>query len=162
MPSTYPRRDVLRLCGVTLGLGTAGCLGDSSNENSSGEPNVSNSTTPEATTTQTTSTTPERTTIAVSDVPDEEAKERAIGAEEEFLTAQLQNSSCLTNWGVSETTASTRATVTKRTADGVYVEVTHAYSYSTENVEADGASIAVYVVTADSIQRDRGDSISPC
>lgn len=169
MPSTYSRRDVLRVGGVTFGLGTAGCLGDSPGGNDSHDTTVSNSTTSGSTstrtdspTTRTTSTTSERTTVAPSDVSDEAARERALTAEEAFLTEQLRNAPCLTNWGTSETTASTYATVTDRTADGVYVDVQHAYWYSTEDAEADGASTAVYVVTADSIRRDRGDSISPC
>ena len=160
MPSTYSRRDVLRVCGVAFGLGTAGCIGDSSNENSSGGTTV---TTTDSTTTHSPSTTSKRTTIAASTVSDKQAKERALTAEEAFLTKQLQNASCLTDWGTTPTTVSKRATVTKRTADGVYVEVTHPYWYSTEQSEADAGSNALYVVTVDGTERVRGENVSaPC
>ncbi|WP_227356786.1 hypothetical protein [Haladaptatus salinisoli] len=55
-----------------------------------------------------------------------------------------------------------RATVTERTAEGVSVEVTHPYSYSTEKTAADGGSNALYVVTPERSRRVRGDSVTPC
>ncbi|NHN47997.1 hypothetical protein G9464_10355 [Halostella sp. JP-L12] len=162
MPSTHLRRDVVHFCGVALGLGTAGCLEDLPNENGSRE----------TSTIQAQSTTSERTTIAAGDVSDEEAKERALTAEEEYLTEQFQNASCLSNWGTSPTTVGEQATITERSADGVYVEVVHPFSYSAEQTEAegdprvreeaDGGSNALYLVTADSIERVRGDNIAPC
>lgn len=172
MPSTVPRRDLLRLCGVALGFGTVGCLRSSTTENGSREPIERDSTTPNSTTTQVRSTTSERTMRAAADVPDEEAKERALTAEEEYLTEQFQNASCLTNWGTYPTTANKRATIVERSADGVYVEVVHPFSYTTEQTEAeggsrereeaDGGSNALYLVTASSIERVRGDSVTPC
>ena len=126
MPSTHSRRTVLALSGAVLGLGAAGCLGNSST------------------------------------VSDAEAKKRALAAEKEYLADRLRNASCLQNWGTTPTTSNERATVTGRTADGVRVEVHHPYSYSTDATEADFASSARYVVTADAVRRVDGDSVSPC
>lgn len=127
MPSTCPRRSVLRASVVALSLGIAGCTSDST-----ANPVVSNET----------------------------AKERALAAEESYLTERLQNVSCLADWGTTSTTVSKRATVTNRTSAGVYVEVTHPYWYSTEQTDADGGTNARYVVTAESVERERGDSVS--
>ena len=138
MPSTHARRDVLRLCGVTSGLVLAGCI-----EASTDEPDASNRS-------------------DASNVSDEAAEERALSAETRYLTRQLEDASCLETWGTRPTTASRRATVVDRTAHGVYVEVTHPYSYSTESVEADGASEATYLVTDDGTARKRGDHVYPC
>lgn len=126
MPS-LSRRQVLALCGTTIGLGIAGCTGN-----------------------------------VLSKVSNKEAKKRALTAEKKHLTQHLQNATCLTDWGTDSTTANQQATITNRTADSVYVEVTHPYWYSTENLDADGGSNAVYVVGPDSIQRVRGDQLSPC
>ena len=93
---------------------------------------------------------------------DEEAERRAIDAEESYLVERFENASCLTGWGLSETTAQTTATVSERTAEGVVVDVTHAYWLSTEELSADGASEARYLVTAEDARRIDGDSISPC
>lgn len=96
------------------------------------------------------------------DVSDEAAKERALSAEKTYLTRQLQDAPCPENWGTRPTTASRRATVVNRTTEGVYVEVTHPYSYSTGSEEADGATEATYLVTDDGIERERGDHVYPC
>lgn len=101
---------------------------------------------------------------AISDVylTDGVAKERALEAEESYLVERLENASCLTGWGTSETTAQTTASVADRTAEGVVVDVTHAYWYSTEKAEADGASEARYVITDDDTRRIHGETVSPC
>lgn len=90
----------------------------------------------------------------------ETAKERALAAEESYLTGKLQNISCLEEWGTTETTVSKQATVTKRTSDGVYVEVTHPYWYTTEQSEADSSTEALYVVSDEGTERRSGDSVS--
>ena len=95
------------------------------------------------------------------DVSNRTARRRALAAEESYLTDHLQNASCLEDWGTTETTVSKRATVTKRTSDGVYVEVTHPYWYYTDETEADLGSDALYVVTDETTERKRGESISP-
>lgn len=162
MSSTYFRRTVLRASGVVFALGATGCTEYLPYETSSDETTVAYTTTRlNSTTTRPRSTSSEETTVAPSIVSDEEAKERTLTAEEEFLTEQLQNASCLTDWGVTPGSISD-ATVTKRTADGVYVAVTVEWYYTKGDTDDDGASNAVYVVTADSIKRVQGDKLSPC
>ncbi|NEU56906.1 hypothetical protein [Halorussus sp. MSC15.2] len=177
MPSTHSRRTLLRSCGLALGTGTAGCLGGFQNGDPSSDPDApgddatrKNESTARSTTASNGSTandtaTPRTTaeaTLSPDVVSDEAAKERALAAEEAFLTERLGNASCLDNWGTYPTTAHKRATVVERTADGVRVEVSHPFSYSTRRTEADGASRAVYLVTADDARRVSGDTISPC
>lgn len=89
------------------------------------------------------------------------ARSRALAAEESYLTEHLQNASCLEDWGTTATTVSKRATVTKRTSDGIYVEVTHPYWYYTQETEADLGSDALYIVTDETTERTRGESVSP-
>lgn len=89
-------------------------------------------------------------------------EERALSAEEAFLTERFRNASCLTNWGVSPKSPSTQTVIVERTAEEVRVEVTLTFYYTTEDLEVDGASNALYVVTVDSTERVRGDEISPC
>lgn len=157
MPSSRTRRSVLALLGSGFGLGTAGCFGDSRTDPAAAE--STHSKTADDATTETTAT---RTTVPPAVVSDADAKERALAAEEAYLTERLRSASCLSNWGTYPTTASKRATVADRTADGVRVEVVHPYSYSTDRTEADGASRAVYAVTADDAERVSGDAVSPC
>ncbi|WP_435179390.1 hypothetical protein [Halorussus sp. AFM4] len=161
MPSTYSRRTVLACCATGLGVGAAGCLGslpadptDDSGPATATEV-ASGGTGPNA-------TTADPTPIPAGVVSDAEAKKRALAAEERYLKDRLREASCLQNWGTTPTTSSERATVTDRTADGVRVEVHHPYSYSTDRTEADLASTARYVVTADAVRRVDGDEVSPC
>lgn len=93
-------------------------------------------------------------------VSNQTAKNRALDAEESHLADQLQNASCLEDWGTTETTVSKRATVTKRTSEGVYVEVTHPYWYTKDDTESDQGSDALYVVTDETTERESGDSVS--
>lgn len=126
MPSTPTRRAVLRISGVAVSLGIAGC-----SSGASSGPGVSNET----------------------------AKERALAAEESHLAETLGNVGCLDEWGTTATTASKRATISNRSSDGVYVAVTHPYWYYTDEVEADGSTNALYVVTAETTERKRGDPV---
>ena len=92
-----------------------------------------------------------------------DAKERALSAEEDHIARQFENASCVEGWGLtSYAGVEEEATVTNRTADGVYVAVTHPYWYSTEDVEADVGSEARYLVTADATERIDGTEVSPC
>ena len=130
VPSEYSRRAALRVGGAALGTGLVGLAG------CTGFPSD------------------------YPDVSDEAARERALDAEETYLRERLRNVSCLEDWGTTPTTASREATVTDRTGDGVHVQVTHPYWYSTDQTEADGASEALYVVTDGSAERVRGESLS--
>lgn len=94
---------------------------------------------------------------------DEEAKERALTVEEDHITEQLENASCVSDWGLTAYGGiEENATVSNRTADGVRVEVTHPYWYSAEQDEVDGGSNALYLVTAETVQRNNGTDVSPC
>ncbi|PSP90219.1 hypothetical protein BRC90_01895 [Halobacteriales archaeon QS_4_69_34] len=121
-------------------------------------------TTSDTTATHTRPPTSNGTIAAASNVSKDEAKERSLAAEAEYLTRQFQNATCLSAWDFGGTVKK-RATVTNRTADGVYVEVTHPYTYSKEfgrtDMVADVGTNALYVVTAESSRRVRGDNVSP-
>jgi len=96
-------------------------------------------------------------------VTNEEARERGIAAEEQHITEQLGNASCVESWSLNSFVGlEEEASVTNRTADGVYVMVQHPYSYSTKQEEADVASEAQYLVTADDVDRLSGTHVSPC
>lgn len=131
MPSPCTRRRILHVSGVALSIGIAGC--------SSAEP----------------------TGRTEHDVSNWTARERALDAEGSYVTDILQNQSCLEDWGTTATTASKQATVTKRTSDGVYVEVTYPYWYTTEHVEGDSSTEARYVVTDENTERRSGDPVTP-
>lgn len=91
------------------------------------------------------------------------AKERALSAEEEHIAGQMENAPCVEGWGLtSYAGVEEEARVTNRTADGVYVAVTHPYAYSTAEVEADVGSDARYLVTEDAVERVGGTEVSPC
>jgi len=102
------------------------------------------------------------TEILPPTISDEKAKKRALDAEEEYVFEHLQNAPCLTSWGTAGTPARKAATVIKRTTEGVRVEVTHPYWFSTNDMEVDATSRAVYLVSPDSVQRVSGDEIDPC
>lgn len=124
---------------LILALGIAGCLGPATQ---TGTPEPDESTTPE---------------------PNESAERRALAAEQAYLEAQLRNASCVESWGTNATVGiEEEATTVNRTKDGLYVEVTHPYWYGTDRVEADSGSTALYLVTPETVERVRGDDVSPC
>ena len=81
------------------------------------------------------------------------AKERALSAEEEYITRQLQNTSCDRHWDMYGATGEKQATVINRTADGVYVDVVDPYYVTTDAEEVDAISEAQYFVTEEIVQR---------
>lgn len=94
------------------------------------------------------------------------AEGRALSAEEAYVADQLEDASCLGDWGANEGAATKDATVTNWTAQGVHVTVSMPYAYTTESEEgtihADAVSEAVYLVTALDARRLSGDTIAPC
>lgn len=97
------------------------------------------------------------------DVTDEEARERALAAEEQHITEQLGNASCVESWSpTSPVGLEEEVTVTNRTDEGVYVVVKHPYSFATEQQEADTESEARYLVTPEDVNRISGTKVSPC
>lgn len=98
-----------------------------------------------------------------SGVSNGDARERALSAEEDHIARQFENASCVEEWGLTSFVGvEAEASVTNRTADGVYVAVTHPYWYATEQEEADVGSNARYLVTDDATERLDGTEVSPC
>ncbi|WP_224450598.1 hypothetical protein [Haloprofundus salilacus] len=96
-------------------------------------------------------------------VSDKDVKERALSAEERYVTTQLKNASCVNDWGLNSYIGFEKeAQVTNRSTDGVDVEVSQPYWYSTDEDDADTGSKATYFVTVEDIQRTSGDKVSPC
>ena len=101
--------------------------------------------------------------LETATVSSEDARTRALAAEEQYLRDRLENASCVEGWGTnSYTGVQEEATVVNRTADGVVVDVVHPFWYGTATVDADGRSEATYLVTDDETRRLRGTDVSPC
>lgn len=92
----------------------------------------------------------------------DEAKERALAAEGEYIGTQLDDASCVESSGGPAVGLVENATVRNTTDSAVYVDVTHPYSYSTGGLYAHGSSEATYRVTPDDTERIRGTSVGPC
>jgi hypothetical protein len=91
-----------------------------------------------------------------------EAKERALSAEESYLSAQLEDQDCLESWGTNPSTAVKTAALTGLSTDGVVLKLSHSYWYSTDSVHADLRSSARYLVNTTDETRLSGDEIDPC
>jgi hypothetical protein len=131
------KRDFIRSLGVILTIGLGGCT---SSGNSGTEPQ----------------------TVSESEISDEDAKERALQAESQYIRTQLEGADCLHSWDDSSTIEE-QATVTQRTGEGVYVDVVSPYAISrTEDSVGDTASEATYIVRPDETERIAGDDVSPC
>lgn len=94
------------------------------------------------------------------------AEQRALSAEEAYVTAQLENASCLDDSGVDEGAVTKQAAVTGPAVGGFRVRVTMPYAHRVETEEgplfADSGSEVVYAVTPVSTRRISGDTIAPC
>lgn len=131
------------LVAVAILILSAGCLSSSSSSQQSGTPPTVES---------------DATDIAGTAVPglsDEDAKERALSAEREFLSEYLQDKSCLSEWGFSAPVVAEKAVIRNRTANTVIVAVQHPYWYSTGGEHGDTYSTAIYTVTTESVERER-------
>ncbi len=101
--------------------------------------------------------------LTAGGVSNDAATERALDAEEAYITDRFEDAPCVESWsptsfvGIEE-----EATVVNRTADGVHVDVTHPVSYATDDEEADVATDATYLVTEDAVRRLGGTNVSPC
>ncbi len=80
-------------------------------------------------------------------VTNQSAKNTALTQEEAYLETTLENASCLTAWDTSEVTSKKRASVISYSLDGHVVKVSHPYSYSTNQTDADSSSKATYLVS---------------
>lgn len=152
-----PRHSRLTLlCLVcVVGLGVAGCFGTAPDPDDSSERPLMESPEEEPSAT-------EPTPIPGTVLSSENATARALAAEESYLTDRLRNASCLSDWGTEPTVVNSEATVVNRTADGVTVDVTHPYWYSTAADEVDASSNARYVVGPERTDRISGDVVAPC
>ena len=90
------------------------------------------------------------------------ATDRALAAEETYVSEQLSAAECVTEWGTDPTVEDREAAVTNRSVDGVAVNVTQPYWYGTADTDADGATAARYLVTENATTRLDGDELSPC
>lgn len=132
------RRALIRTAGACLVLGSSGCVAD----------DLTGGTTE---------------TIAESRLSDEAAEEAALAAEKQYLETQLGAADCLNSWGTSGSTVQERAAAGRRTASGVYVDVTSGYWISRQEDDVgDTGSEARYLITPEEAERVEGDSVSPC
>lgn len=152
MPRLSRRKTLQTVCGFVSPT-LAGCT----DTTSTGE---TPSPTPTSSSTATATAVPETTTVETTN---ERAKDRALTAEKKHITEQLENASCVEDWGLGDYGGwGKEATVINQSTDGVYVTVRHPYWYGTEEVESDGGSEATYQVTDAEVQRLSGTNISPC
>ncbi|MFC6952384.1 hypothetical protein [Halorubellus litoreus] len=101
--------------------------------------------------------------LTAGGVSNDDATERALDAEEASITERFENASCVESWSLTSYVGiDEEATVLNRTADGVYVNVTHPLSYATDDEEADVATDATYLVTENETRRVSGTNVSPC
>ncbi|WP_336024815.1 hypothetical protein [Halobellus salinisoli] len=98
-----------------------------------------------------------------SSITTNEAKERALAAEEAHVIDQFENASCVEDWGLESYTGVEReAAVINQTSAGVYVDVSQPFWYSTAETEADVGSEAKYLVSENETRRLDGTEVSPC
>lgn len=155
MPRFSRRKALQTVCGFAS-LALAGCTERMTSSGADTPP--PSSSTPTAPPTATAAN--ETTTV---DKTHERAKDRALTAEEEYITEQLENASCVNQWGLTDYVGwEKEASVINQSAEGVYVNVSHPYWYSTSEEEADVGTKATYLVTGDEVQRHSGMEVSPC
>lgn len=91
------------------------------------------------------------------------AKERALTAEERYLRTRLEDATCVETWSLTSFVGLEQsATVTSRTSESVTVEVSHPYSFSSAERDADVGTEARYLVTPTETKRVDGTEVSPC
>lgn len=95
------------------------------------------------------------------------AEQRAFSAEETYVTNQLDDASCLVEWGVNEGVGlKPKMAVTGLAGNGLRVTVAMPYHVaeqdSNQTTVGDTTSEAVYRVTPTETRRLSGDDISYC
>jgi hypothetical protein len=83
---------------------------------------------------------------AASAVDNGEATERALNAENAYVSARLENASCIDDWSFTQYFAEQNATVLNRTERGVVVEVTRPFSWTDDGLVTDAVSNPRYLV----------------
>lgn len=175
----HDRRSYLfLLAGVAATAGLGGCPGagestptdaaDGGAAESTAESPTGRQDSPTATPTTTPTTTPTETDVSTprptpTDAPAvRDAKDRALAAEEAFITRRLENAACLDEWGFSAPVVDKEASVVERTGETFVVDVQHPYWYTEGETHADTGSEARYEVGPETVERVRGDDVSPC
>ena len=144
MDSEISRRKLIKISIVTAPVGVSGCLQKGPSTSTPTESNTSSS---------------EDTAKKAESA--ESVKNQAINAEEDYIFDQLQNASCAVGAPGGQT-GTKYAKIVNETDQGKYVDVNVPYHYSTEELEADYESKALYLINETSIKRIKGDEISPC
>lgn len=156
MPRFSRRKALQTVCGFAS-LALAGCT-DRTTPAETSTPTPASSSTPTVSLTGTAA--PETTTV---DRNSERAEDRALSAEEAYITEQLENASCIEEWGLTDYVGWGKgATVINQSTNGVYVNVSHPFWYSTSEEEADVGTKATYRIAGDEVQRLSGTRVSPC
>lgn len=96
-----------------------------------------------------------------------DAQDRAFAAEETYVANQLDNASCVVEWGVNDGVGlQPEKSVTGFSGGGLRVVVTVPYHVAEDDgnqtTVGDTVSEAVYTVTPTDTRRLSGDEISPC
>lgn len=157
-----PRQPLFSIF-IVVAVVLAGCTTTTEQSTMTTEPTTTTQITSTAAQTTTTPTPPP--TISPSKISDREAESRALRAEKTYLVTHLQNASCLDSWGTGPYLAAPNATVEDRNATGVFVDVIHPWSYTVDDVAADGWTEATYFVTETNTTRLTGHNITdttPC
>ncbi|MBO4249139.1 hypothetical protein IL252_15070 [Halomicrobium sp. IBSBa] len=98
----------------------------------------------------------------VSNVNETKVVERALDAEKAYVASKLRNASCVESWDTYPIVMDREGTVVNQTTSGLYVDVQQPYAWGNEDIEADSASRATYLVTDNETQRVSGPEIDPC
>jgi hypothetical protein len=112
-------------------------------------------------------TTEQQTSTAEStpapEIPEAVAESRALDAETEYIRKQLENASCLDEWGIGTYTAEAYGRVQTVTDRGYVVDVQRPFSWEHEGSIVDGVAQARYVVNEnETVQLEAGSIDSPC
>ena len=91
-----------------------------------------------------------------------EARERALNSETDYVTARLQNASCLDSWDVGSFTVGPKVTVVNHSDRGITVRVRRPYSTAKGEAVYDAEHYARYLVTKTGTERLSGDTVAPC
>lgn len=97
-----------------------------------------------------------------ADLTNESAKAVALDYEEAYVHNRLRNASEVDSFGVRDgVVVSVEAAVLNESDGGVYVRVQMPYWWGNEDVDSDGGTNAVYFVSEETVERVRGDEVSP-
>jgi len=96
------------------------------------------------------------------DISGTEVEDRVLEAEQTYVEQQLNNASCLAEWGTEPVVGSRNVTIENHASEGVYANVRFPYWYSTGDTTHDSISNSKYLVSNNSVDRLDGPQIEPC